>query len=183
MSRVVPALILATGCAQSVVLEIDHHEVPCLCGEARTTCLSTRDAGAPDFGTICFGIEGYDHSWGVATTVEVIERPILAPAQDGSATARELVEVIAEAPVEPGTEFTLLFLGALDDMGYAELVSYDGAGGGQIIGGPAFSCEPATVCDDMEDLDDGERIDFEVTFAYGDPIDGPLLALAVAEPE
>jgi hypothetical protein len=183
MTRLILLLTLLVGCGQTAILDIAHYEEPCLCGEERTTCVHARGGDFVDYETLCFGIDGYEHAWGVGAVLEVEERKVLAPPQDGSSVERVLVAVISETPVEPGTLFTLRFHGALDDMGYAELLTYDGAGGGAIVGGPAFTCEPASVCDDMQALDDVEQVDFEVDFAYGDPIDGPLIATTAVAAE
>ena len=158
-------------------LEIDHYRTPCTGWEGQLLCLRAREPGADEWSPFYDPIVGFEFLWGVRSTITVREEPVAEPLEDAPAVRTILDEVRETAAVEPGTEFVVAVDGSQRALGVGEPLTVSGEGGAFADGRP-FGCASAATCAAIEAVfAEGRRA--TVRFAYADPIEAPLVAVAV----
>lgn len=177
MFLIVPALALSAGCqaddqVESFEVEIEHHLAACT-GFINQTCMKIRQASTDDWEFLYEGIEGFDYEWGHRYRLQVRTERLDSPPEDVSGTTWHLEELISDEPVS-NEEFDY-HVNSLQP-GYSPFLTRDEASGGELLGGVAYTCADASVCEAIDTkLDNNE--DFSVSFRYSDGTLLPLIAI------
>lgn len=87
-------------------LLVQHHAVECM-GPWHQLCLLVKAPTDPEFLRHYGGIEGFEYRWGYVYELEVEDRRIANPPQDGSSVRTVLRTVVSREPVPPSTEFDM----------------------------------------------------------------------------
>jgi hypothetical protein len=149
---------------QEVTLRIDHYREPCPDGQAGY-CLRLLEAdGAPV--SYAREIAGLEHAWG--TEYEV--RALVAPS-DGTLPCFDLVEVVAEHPIDADARFQLALPPAFVER--VDGTSFD------LLGQARARCATPEVCNEVVNaLYEEASVDLELS--YDDPRAGTFVAHAAA---
>jgi hypothetical protein len=162
-------LVLALGCGKTYDVEVGPHLVTCAGAHIRT-CLNTRAEG-DDWGPEYVTIRGFDYEWGRTYGLTIHETALHSRASDALSHQLDLVEERWSEAVDPDEAFELYVEGYYGEYN----VDFDT---GTIYGvtDKQFVCPDQSLCDKLDGSFDGYTW---ATFAFGDPIDGPLELIAV----
>jgi len=156
-----------SGCSSGPTseIEVSHFRVPCLQTEGPALCPLVKTL-ADLRPTTFYGELDFTPAWGTDYTLVVSDQ---TGTYDDDPVYR-LREVVRETQVTPGTRFHYPF--DADVLGREPMPSLDDQGG-TLMDGKAFLCPDADTCRALaEAAHSGAKVD--ATFAFGDPIDGPL---------
>ena len=181
ITRSLGALLLLTGACADVpeqelaILTVSPHLAPCV-GVGPQTCLVVDEGDGP---MLFYGeIEGFDFTWGREVTMQVSVEEDPDPAQDASSKRYALISVVENNGASPGDEFNITMTAeAVDDVTDT---------GGTLLSDKPFTCAEAATCQALiqalEQAPTPEDAPL-ATFAFGDPITGPLRLERVAPQE
>jgi hypothetical protein len=107
--------VAVAGCGDDTVAEIHNARIdpirqPCV-GAFKQMCLSAIDLDDPSQAQtlLYFGIEGYEHAWGVTAEVVFSVEPIAEPVADGPSSRQIAQEVTVVERARAGDRFSLRF--------------------------------------------------------------------------
>ena len=151
-------------------LWVKAHLVPCKGWEGQNYCFAVSDKPEGPWSLAYDGLQNFYYQWGYSYQLLVARTSITKDitkenVKDLTAGGLKVVKITKKKPATVGTAFDFTVDPQLGQLGMRNHLSVE-KGAGQILMGPAFTCETMQVCDDIKHRLASGRT-FVVTFVFG----------------